>query len=78
MCELLPVPVAAVFLCGMKGLRFRLFNTQPGNKAALKEEERRRDREETGEWGGVEECDGKGIGVTVQRQRRRWYRDAGL
>lgn len=42
----------------MKGLRFRLFNTQPGP-------ERMRDREETGErmnW--VDNTD---------RDRRRWY-----
>lgn len=42
----------------MKGLRFRLFNTQPGP-------ERRRDRGETGEirnW--VDNTD---------RDRRRWY-----
>lgn len=36
----------------MKGLRFGLFNTQPGHKAALEEEGRRKDREEMGGGGG--------------------------
>lgn len=52
----------------MKGLRFRLFNTQPGHKAALKEEESRRDRERKHEREDV-----KGIGLTMQRDRIRWY-----
>lgn len=46
----------------MKGLGFRLLNTQPGHKAALKEEERRGDREETGDRG-----DDEGIGLILQR-----------
>lgn len=63
MCELLPVPVAAVFFFRMKGLMFGLFNTLPGRKAAPKEEEKKKtDREETRERGA-----GEGIGLTAQR-----------
>lgn len=50
----------------MKGLRFRLFNTQPGHKAAMKEEERSRYGAETGERGGA-----KGIGLRVQKDTER-------
>lgn len=57
----------------MKGLGFRLFNTQPGHKAALEEEERRGDREETGDRG-----DDEGIGLTLQRAQEEVLRCCGF